>query len=78
MFIYIQLVLTQILQGEKIQSLVYVASSTEDSDFIFGTALSFLPFFFCVLSTFTDCKNQEGVECSSLHLFFFYFDVKLS
>ena len=76
MLIYIQLVLTQILQGEKIQSLVYVASSAEDSDFIFGAALFFLPFFVCY--RLSDCKNQEGVECSSLHLFFFYFDVKLS
>ena len=47
MLIYIQLMLTQILQGEKIQSLVYVASSAEDSDFIFGAALFFLPFFVC-------------------------------
>lgn len=38
-----QLVLTQILQGSKIQLLVYFASSAEDSEFIFGTALKHLP-----------------------------------
>lgn len=38
-----QLVLAQILQGSKIQLLVYFASSAEDSEFIFGTALKHLP-----------------------------------